>query len=351
MKKIFCAALIALCVAACSKEEGAALPESGKKVTLTLNVSPYHVETKNTGLPNANSAQFDSIKLMEIFVFREDGVLEVYNKSYITDPGGVQTKHIKINMTPGKKYIYAVANAKISPWAGATTRSKFLAQEVLLKYENFGNVTLSAATEITITDHMTMEIYLKKLLARVRVRSISTSFANSPYRDMKLKNIKLYLTNVEGKKTYMGEEPATPLILNSGGYVAADNSSTAMANMMYEPISEEIGTNYYNKEHYLYCFENLLEEETATKKFTRLILEAELDNKKYYYPVDINQPGYGWDISMDHRGVKRNTSYDLRFVISGPGLDNPDDKLDQKTLTVQSYVSAWSSGGSFETTF
>ena len=351
MKKIFYAALVALCVAACSKEEGKVAPETEKKVTVTMNVSPYHVETKNTGTPNANSAQFDSIKLLEIFVFKEDGALEVYNKSSISDAAGVQTKHIQIKMTPGKKYIYAVANAKISPWAGITTKTKFLAQEVQLKSENFGNVTLSAAKEITITDHTTMEIYLKKLLARVRVRSISTTFANGPYKDMKLKNIKLYLTNVAGKKTYMGDDPSSPLILNSGGYVASDNSSTAMANMMYEPVSVEIGTNYYNTEHYLYCFENLLTEETSTKKFTRLILEAELDSKKYYYPVDINQPGYGWTTDIDHRGVKRNTSYDLRFVISGPGVDNPDDKLVQKTLTVQSYVSAWNSGGAFETSF
>lgn len=351
MKKMICAALIALCFAACSKENEAVTPEKKQKVQLTLNVSPYHVETKNTGPNNANVAQFDSIWMMEVFVFREDGILEVYNKTNTNSPGGVKTREIMLTLTQGKKYIYAVANAKMSPWTGITTREQFLAQEVLLKTENFGRITMTAETEITLTDNTSMNLYLQKLLAKIRVTGIATDFGNGPYRDYALQNVKLYLVNVSGKKTYMGEEPPTPLVLNSGGYVAADNSGTAMPNIYYEPLTGDIDDHGNYTEHCFYCYENLLSEETSTKKYTRLVLEAQLNGQTFYYPVDINQPDNGWNTTINHRGVKRNTVYTVNFIISGPGAARPDDKVLLRSLIVNTYVTSWSTGVSYVASF
>ena len=351
MKKILCAALLALCVAACSKEEGAVMPEVKQKATVTLNVSPYGVETKNSGNQNSENLQFDSIRILEIFVFREDGALELYNRSYTGDPGGVKTKNIQLTLTQGKKYIYAVANSKSSPWTGITTKSKFLEQEVSLKSENFCNVTMTASYEITLTNNATIELYLQKLMAKIRVRSIATKFSNGPYREQVLKNVRLYLINAVGKKTYLGDDPSTPVILNAGGYVSADNSATAMSNIISEDVQGDINDSGHNTEHCFYCYENILSEETGTKKFTRLVLEAQLDGHTYYYPVDINQPSSGWTSSINHRGVKRNTVYSLSFLISGPGADSPDDKVLQSSLSINTYVIGWSSGVTYTASF
>ena len=338
LKKLFCAALIVAAMAACSKEEAIEEASRPEMATVHLSVSPFEILTKNTDPNHAVKKHIDSVRIIDVLVFREGGALEVYKHFSINDAGGMDLSDLQINATVGKKNIYVIANAKETSWAGITTESKLLGLVVPLKKETLRNFTMSGKVSIDLQESQTVQVMLKKLIAKVVVKGVKTDFAGGPYEGMKLRSARLYLTNISGAKSYMGEDPATKVILNNKGYSAEDCAGTSMTALFAEGIPGLVGDDGYTTAHHFYCYENLLQAETATDKFTRLVLEANLDGQTYYYPVDINRPGYGWNSSIDHQGVKRNTCYTFNFTITGPGTNDPEDKIVLKTIKLEATV-------------
>ena len=338
IKKLFFAALMALAVAACSKDEAAKEMESSEKATIHLSVSPYEIVTKNTDPKHGDNKYLDSVRTIDVLVFREGGALEAYKHYSVNDAGGMNLSNLPINATVGNKTIYVVANAKETSWAGVVREENFLNLAVSLKKETLPNFTMGAKATVNLQNDQVVNVVLKKLVAQVVVKGIKTDFAGGPYEGMKLRNVKLYLTNVSGAKSYMGEDPSTKVILNSKGYSADDNSGCLMTALFSEGVAGLVGDSGYSTAHHFYCYENLMDTETSANRFTRLVLEATLDGTVYYYPVDINQPGYGWNSSIGHKGVKRNTCYTYNFTITGPGSDDPETKIVLKTITLDASV-------------
>ena len=353
IKKLFCAAILAGALIACSKNDDVNSAESKlEKTTIRLNVGPYEVFTKATGELNDDVQSMDSIYLLEAFVFRPDGVLESYRRYGISEMNLVGRNNLPLEVTPGEKDIYLVANSKTNSWTGVTTRDKFLVQDADLKKERFGYFTMSKSLKIdpdTVT--VPIKVTLQRLVSKIVVNSIRTKFVRTPYEGMTLKNAKLYLTNVIGRKTYMSEDPQIPLILNYKGYNADDVANPALSSMFSENVHTQVGESGYTTRQYFYCYENLLAEETTTDLFTRLVLQADLDGNTYYYPIDINQPGYGWTAPSGQKGVKRGTIYTYDIVISGPGSDDPESKITRKSIVLDADAESFTEGPSFTATF
>ena len=353
MKKIFYWAMVAgVVLASCSKSEEIVSPE--KEQVVQIKVKKAGVYTKNSNASvNGNDANDNKINTLEIFLFKSNGALESYKKytaEQITAAGGLT--NLEIKSTAGEKNIYVIANSKVDNWTGYITETNFLGRAINLSSENYENFTMSGSTTTTITGAGSVEITISRLVARVIVTDIATEFTGTPYQGQELRDVKLYLANVHGSKNYMGTGFASPTILNNGGYVAADNSSLAISNMLYDSLMDDIDDdNPYTTDHYFYCFENQTSEETSSLKFTRLILEAKLNGQKYYYPVEINQEGFGYVSANAHYGVRRNTSYSFAFKITGPGVLDPVDKLINYTLTVNTSVAGWSGASDYTVRF
>lgn len=339
--------MIALSFASCSKEEGTLKEVPKETKTIRLDVSPFEVVTKSGGLAD----QRDSINFLEAFVFRSGGVLESYRRYGDTEMKTLGRNNLPLEVTPGEKTIYMVANSKNQDWTGATTVDKFLLVDVPLKGERISYLTMSTVLKVDPDTATVVKVRLKKLVANVVVNSIKTNFAKTPYSGMSLRNAKIYLTNVSGKKTYMGAEPQTPLILNYKGFNAQDAANTFIPNCFSENVHRPVGDAGYSDVHSFYCYENLLAQETDSDKFTRLVLEAELDGHKYYYPIDINQPGYGWTAPLGEKGIKRGTIYTYDIVITGPGSDDPESKITRKTIILDAEAEGFEDGPAFTATF
>ena len=349
IKKLICVAIIALAAVACSKEEAAKEVSSTEKATIHLCVSPYEIVTKNTDADHGKNKFLDSVRRIDVFVFRESGALESYK--HFDRIAGMNLSDLPIDATLGNKTVYVLANAKQTSWTGVVRESNLLSLAVSLKDETLANFTMAAKTTVNLQDNQTVNVVLKKLVAKVVVNGIKTNFAGGPYEGIKLRDCRLYLTNISGSKTYMGENPSTKVTLNAGGYSADDYAGCLMTALFSEGVPGLIGDAGYSTTHHFYCYENMLETETSTDKFTRLVLEANLDGTVYYYPVDINQPGYGWTSSIGHKGVKRNTCYTYNFTITGPGSDDPESKIVLKTITVDASVESLTDSPEYSVSF
>ena len=109
IKKLFIAALMAMAVAACSKDEAAKKMDSSEKVTAHLSVSPYEIVTKNTNANHGNNRYLDSVRTIDVLVFREGGALEAYKQFNVNDAGGMNLSNLPVSVTVGNKTIYVVA--------------------------------------------------------------------------------------------------------------------------------------------------------------------------------------------------------------------------------------------------
>ncbi len=329
-----------LLTVSCNHEElvpsSVALKESTLTVTLTGSSG-----VKSTGSGHGNQADDNFINTLELFVFNAEGPdageLDAYKKFTASD--GLD--NLSIKATTGRKTIYAVANSHRSDWDGVVTFNGFQGVTHSLIHDNSKDFIMIGSTEATLQVTTSVSFSISRLVSRVKLNSIRTAFAGSLYAGMKLSNVKAYLINVHGSKNIYDGNVATPVILNRKALVEADAGSCTMPGMLSDVISSQIGDAGYNTPHYFYAYENTLEPETAENRFTRLVIQADLNGKTYYYPVNINREGYGYAPSVGHKGIKRNTSYEMNVTIMRPGSDDPDKPLEFGALTVNLSILNW----------
>ncbi|MCI1721160.1 MAG: fimbrial protein [Bacteroidales bacterium] len=358
MKKILIAVMVLAVMAGCSKSDGELGAGNEGECALTVAILPSSGSpagiasggvgggTKATGTGYDSQSDDNKIQTLELFVFKndsaasDDGVLEAYKKfssSELTTLTGLQ-----MSAKTGPKNIIAIANSHKADWTGIDTYAKFKAVVSSLKTENLTTFTMTGSATATLTAATSVSIPVARLVGRVILKSIKTNFAGTPYAGSTLSAVKIFLTNVSGSKIFAtGEDPTAPVILNAKQYSSADCSGCAMSGMLYDEVAGTIGETAVTTPHYFYCYENVLAAETVTARFTRLVIQATLGGKVYYYPVDINRSGYGWVSANNHVGVKRNTSYSISVVVNGPGSTSPDVPITRGTITASITVASW----------
>ena len=358
MRKLWVAVMVFAVMAGCSKNEIEIKAGNEDECALTVNIAPspgapagivsggVGGSTKAIGAGHGVQDDDNKIQTLEIFVFKnvsgatDDGVLEAYKKfsgTPLTTLTGLQ-----LTAKTGPKIIVAIANSHASGWAGIDTYSEFQTITSSLKAENLTTFVMTGSTTATLAATASVSIPISRLVGRVILSGIKTNFAGTPYEGSTLSDVKIYLTNVRGSKLfYSGEEPSSVVILNAKHYLSTDCNGCAMSGMLYDDVAGTIGETAVTTAHYFYCYENMLATETASERFTRMVIQATLAGKVYYYPIDINREGYGWVSASGHVGVKRNTSYAVSVVISGPGSTNPDEPITRGTLTADITVSNW----------
>lgn len=349
MRKLFLtAALLVSVLAGCSKnDEGESLYKETDYLNLKLSVnfkpgveSPVYYGTKATGAAHGDGTYDEVINRLDVFIFdATSGELEGYNA--FTSSQLTSLSDLSIKTKTGSKHIYAVANASQATWSGIVSESQFLAVQKLLREDNYQSFVMSGSVNTTITESCNVDITIQRLAARVVLNSVKTAFAGTPYEGKQLENVKVYLTNVNGNVLIgNGNLPSSVTVLNSGGYVAADNSSFATAGALYDAVGTVNDTGH-STPHYFYCYQNTLAEETSSKKFTRLVVEGTLNGTTYYYPININRENYGWTSAIDHKGIKRNRSYTYNITILRPGSTDPDDVVDLTTFSLDVTIDDW----------
>lgn len=305
--------------------------------SLTLSLEP--VVTRSTSAQSVD--QDNSINTLDVFIFRSGDPdspdyhrLDTYKRFE-----GDALNDLTLSTTTGTKLICVIANSNISTYAGITSLDAFRSLTTLLKDETLGDFTMYGETEETLGVTSSVAITVSRLISRICVTSVKTGFAGSPYAGMSLTDCRLFLVNAHGEKhIHDGSSSAVPLILNSGGLVGEDVNSTAEAGLLMDNITEAIGETGYTVPHYFYTFSN---ETGETASATKLVLQADLDGVTYYYPIPVNQEGYGYLSDNGHYGIRSNSVYSYGITVTRPGSLDPDTPLVPGTLELSITVEGW----------
>ncbi len=339
MKKLFIISTIACTITtfmtSCQKP---CIPCIGQNPsTLTLSLA-----SDQTKAGTVSEISDNTINTADVFIFRNTAPssadyqkLETYKRF-----SGNDLDDITITTTTGPKTICVIVNGHMDTFNGVTDLTTFRNLYTNLSNEFIGSFTMYGQIEETLGATSSVSLTVKRHISRISVTSIRTEFEGTPLEGMTLSNVKLYLVNAHAQKTIYNnaQSPETPLIYNYTKLVGKDTNGTKEPNLIFKPLEGEINDTGNNTVHNFYCYSN---ETDNVSNCTKMVIQGDLGGTTYYYPILVNQTGYGYSIESGHYGVRRNTSYSYGVTITKPGSLDPNIPLTPGSLELSISVSDW----------
>lgn len=183
----------------------------------------------------------------------------------------------------------------------------------------FGSTALPAPSPGTRTP-----ITVSRLCSKVCISKITLSVTDALYSGKDFILNALYLTNVYCAGT-LAEDHFTPsddesLWYNATAWHGSGSIDALDALVGDRGLSERIPDGgSYTRTHTFYAYPNACSQDSRSPvwspRCTRLVIEATLGNKRYFYPVTIS-------------GMQRNHNYTVtEAVIHGPGSLDPEQEI------------------------
>ena len=237
---------------------------------------------------------------------------------------------VTLQCTTGPKDIVVLANAP--DMSKVVSYDAFVASPSLLIDNSAGELVMEGHAECDITSAVnSVTVNVRRVVAKVVLEDITIDFESDAYDAMDFVLKSAYLTNVAADKKYLSEDPKPTIWYNKVFRIPAYEAD----DLIYENLGnvELHNPQIYSDKHHFYCYPNPYEEDTFsasvwTPRPTRLVVEAELDGKLYYYPVSLPV-------------LKQNTIYNVSLHIVRPGATSPEQDMDRYAASFMIKVEEW----------
>ncbi len=263
---------------------------------------------KATGGVDIIGANEKVIKSLQVFVFRGD-FLDAYQRAAASS--------LSLTCTAGERMIYAIVNGPdLSSISSKTALESYM---VDLSANAVNALVMTGSKTLTLPQSKAVDIAVDRLVSRVVVKKISRDFESSSLGALKLTIKKMYLSDAAGNASI--DAKSSP----SKWYNIAGKSNELTA-LLSDSLSEEISNkSSYSTQHYFYTMPN-----DAKAKATKLIIEAQLGDKVFYYPIALPS-------------MEGNHSYEIsEIVIKRPGADTPDTPVTSDDVSFSVSINDWS---------
>ncbi len=310
MKRILIYALLLGAMISCYKQGNQFDENLPEKVKLSISLPQASTKMADVG----NDA---NVKNVQVFVFRSSGDLDTY--AYST------TTSFDLTCTTGPKKIYALVNA---PDLSSITNLSGLqnASSNLIDNKREGLIMVKDTTLNVLTD-MSLNLKMKRLAARICLKSIQNSMESQQHKNMSFKVNSIYLINVVGDRRYFSA--TTPTVW----YNKLERTTELGRLLSDDLVNNQIGYGEtYNTNHYFYCYPNSQSEDSSSStwspRYTRLVVEANFGGKLCYYPVSIPN-------------IQQNKAYSISLVVTIPGSTSPDNPIEKINQGITIEVEEW----------
>ncbi|MBR5833944.1 MAG: hypothetical protein IKY48_05145 [Bacteroidales bacterium] len=310
------AAVAAVCVmagfASCQKD---VVEEISAQEMATLEISVPVEQTKVVG--GADEAGVDNC---QVFLFNDQGVLEAYASK--------DSKEIPISCTMGSKTVAVLVNAPAITDIKSLTQLR--AKQSLLTHNTAESFVMQGLVSVNIntTKNVKIEVPVARMVAKVELASVVTSFEIAQYQNAEFKVSSVYLINVAADAKYFSTSAPT-LWYNQRAYVSTDENALLYDDMEGVKVSS---SEPYAAKNAFYAYPNPTGADSYsgswTPRRTRLVVQATLDGQTYYYPVTLP-------------ALESNKRYEVRLTITRPGSYNPDTVVDKFAATVNVTIKDW----------
>ncbi|MCF0175879.1 MAG: hypothetical protein HUJ94_03500 [Bacteroidales bacterium] len=238
----------------------------------------------------------------------------------------------------GDKIMLArVSGGRGSSWNPGGSLESARAMEISLADEEMDAPGMYA--ECAFKTGGTAALELRPSLAAVRLESLCADFFGKSYENAVLKNVKVYLTNVHGTcrpfdRSFSGGE-----ILNCGALSESDLSRMKDPSMLAGSYDKPVGIRYCGMDMTFFCYPDRALVEGPGERFTRLVIEAEVDGCTWYWPINVNREDFG--VVNGHPGIESNIVYNYVVKITSLGSTDPDTPVTPSQVRVAFGIEEW----------
>ncbi len=288
----------------------------------------------------------DALDNVQFFLFSDDGAL--YRRGEL-DKGTTTQSLDKVKV--GSYDVLAVANApslENVDSRGALERTAIhLSDNDPSKGFVMAGVTASPVSVAAGTAAARADVTLKRFVSRVRITTVENKIPQA-YGSLQIDGVFLIngcadwnlggsgspsgYVNWAGRKEGMNNQAAASALITS----AADAQCPAMTwstsgKTVANGATETLGLPFYTLPNQLAAAEDHFDGPTAGAVCTRLVVKATFGGKTSYYPVTIEK-------------MQRNFTYDVKYIIKGPGSEDPNKKVESGNFDVVVTIDPWQPG-------
>lgn len=299
-----------------------------------LKETPLDLKMKNTS----------SASCLDIFTFNDDRMMHLDSYQRVEE---YRNGNIDVRSQNGDKIIFACANShrEAYDWAEINSMDALNTVEVSLDKEIRAHPVMSGWSRATAGQKAPCEILVSPLRSEIYLRSIRCDLNDK--NEVRIKNAKVYLTNVNALCSIMSDVITTPKhIVNAGepDYEYMSNMSTP--DILMQKIPATIGEERYMAGISLFCYPNSCTEEGPGTPFTRLVIEGDIEGTRYWWPININR-----DDGISEPGIYRNRRYSFDITIKRRGTSGPDQVIEIEDADINMEIDSWKEKDDYSISF
>ena len=262
-------------------------------------------------------AGYEDIARLDVFVFDDDELRRLDSYCSFDRP---ESPYISVNSSAGDKLVVILANCTGHSFTADEFRSYDSLGEVVwhLEDEDPARPVMSGECQISAGAAGYTPLQLTPLLADICLDHLKVNFSGRGYRSRTLENCRVFLTNLSGSCEVLRRDGFRITELENAG--APDQ---AFLSRMKHPemVSRSVTPGYWAPVD-LYCYPNDTADDGPGSPRTRMVVQGDIDGVTYYYPIDINQDGFGY--TSGPRGISRNVKYSYSLLVTRKGSTDPD---------------------------
>lgn len=239
--------------------------------------------------------------------------------------------NVEVKCTRGQKEILVLANAP--DVSTALSYDDLLKAKSYLKDNSRGSFVMEGTKSLDLTSESgTVVIDVRRIVSKVVLTDVTVDFENDRYDELDFILKRVYLTNVPGFRTYLEHKGEIDLWYNQDR--VDENLDEGLKSLLYQQIADFNMKNdrSYETRHQFYTYPNPYDSEVSGSGWaprpTRLVVEAQLGEELYYYPVTLPE-------------LKQNVRYHVSLHVARPGALSPDENMEKQAAVFTVNVVDW----------
>ena len=276
-------------------------------------------------------AAASDISRIDLFVFNDDDSRRL--DSYCS-MGRPDTPYIYVTSGAGDKLVVAVANCT----GRSFTYDEFSSYESLesvvweLKDEDPAHPVMSGECQVSAGAGGYTPLHLTPLLSGVCLDFLKCDFSGRGYRSRTLENCSVYLTNLSGSSEILRQDGFKISRLENPGGLDYDYLSTMRHPEM---IRRSVVPGQWSPVD-LYCYPNDVSDGSIGSPRTKMVVQGDIDGITYFYPIEINQDGYGY--TSGQHGLSRNVKYSYSLTVTRKGSLDPETPVGPEQVVGEGWI-------------
>jgi hypothetical protein len=279
----------------------------------------------------AGYAGYEDISRLDVFVFDDDGMRRLDSYCGFDRP---ETPYLTISSRAGDKLVVVLANCIGHSFTADEFRSYDSLGNIIwhLKDEDPARPVMSGECQINAGSSGYTPLQLTPLLSDICLDHLRCDFTGRGYRSRTLENCRVFLTNLSGSCEILRRDGFRISELENAGAL----DPVFVSGMKHpEMVSRSVTPGQWAPVH-LYCYPNDNAEDLPGSPHTRMVVQGDIDGVTYYYPVEINQDGFGYTAGA--HGLSRNVRYSYSLLITRKGSTDPDELLGPEQAVGEAWI-------------